>query len=241
MTVSSGVPFRQNRLLASLPLETVERLALHFQPVTLTVRDVLFHPGDAMPDIYFPLSGMVSLIEIMANGTSLETRLIGREGMLPLTAFLGVQRSPRQALIQAGGQALRVPVAVLREQARERAPLRDLLERYAAATLLHTAQTTACNGLHLVEARLARWLLQALDRVEAPTLPMSHRLLGIVLGVRRASITTAAATLQRAGLIRSLHARVEIVDRPGLEAVACECYGKMRRATDEVFAGTQRT
>lgn len=180
---------------------------------------------------------MVSLITDMAKGTALETRLVGREGMLPVVAFLGVERSPRQALIQAGGEALRVPAVMLRELARGVGPLHDLLERYLAATLLHTAQTAACNGLHVVGQRLVRWLLLAHDRVEGASLPISHRSLGLILGVRTASVTTAAGTLQRAGLIRSHYGRLEVVDRAGLEAAACECYALMRSTTEQVFAG----
>lgn len=239
MTTSYTGPFHQNRLLASLPPGTVARLSPHLQPFTFTFGKALLDPGDDMPDIYFPLSGMLSVITVMLTGTALETRLVGSEGMAPLEALLGVQRAPQRLLIQAGGEALRLPGSVLREQARADGPLHDLLERYTAATLLQTAQAAACNGLHTVDARLARWLLLAQDRVDGTTLPMTHRFLGLMLGVRRASVTSAASGFQKAGLIRSLYGRVDIVDRAALEAASCECYSRMRGATEQVFAGMQ--
>ena len=237
MLTQHDAPVRQNQLLASLPIDVAERLASQGQAVELTFRDSLFRTGDPMPDIYFPLSGIVSLIAVMTEGNALETGVVGREGLTPLVAFLGVEQAPQQALIQMAGQALRVPVAVLRQQAREAGPLHDLLERYTAATLLHTTQTTVCNGLHPVEERLARWLLLAQDRAETDQLPMTHEFLGLMLGVRRASVTTTVAILQQAGLIRSHYGTVEVVDRDGLERASCECYARMRDATEQVFAG----
>jgi CRP-like cAMP-binding protein len=239
MTSRRSAPFLQNRLLAALPAEAVGRLAPHLRPVALAFRDIILRPGDTMPDVYFPLSGMVSLIALTDDGTALETGLVGREGMVPLVGFLGVGHSSQELLVQAGGEALRIPVTVLREQAQGTGPLHDLLERYTAAALLQATQATVCNGLHPVGARLARWLLLAQDRAESATLPMSQRFLGLMLGVRRASVTTTAAALQQVGLIRSHYGRVEVVDRAGLEAAACGCYAAMRNATERVFTGIE--
>jgi len=189
-----------------------------------------------MPHVYFPLSGLISVMAVMGTGVVAETRTVGREGMLPLVAILGGERSAREARVQVAGAALSMPVAVVREQARQEGPLHDLIERYTAAALLLSAQTTACNGLHTVSARLARWLLLAHDRGDEATLAMSHQLLGQVLGVRRASVTIAAGALQRVGIIRSHYKGMDILDRAGLETASCECYRSMRGAIEQVFA-----
>jgi CRP-like cAMP-binding protein len=236
MTSDPGAFFRQNRLLGALPLEALERLAVYFEPVPLALRDVLIRPGEAMSHVYFPLSGILCLVSVMNNNRALETGLVGREGMAPVLAFLGIEQAPQEVVIQASGEALRAPATLLREQAQGPGPFHDLMERYTALTLLHTTQNAACNGLHPVEERLARWLLLAHDRIEGDTLPVSQRLLGLLLGVRQASVTAAGAVLQQAGLIRHEYGRVEILNRAGLEAAACECYLLMRAATERVFA-----
>ena len=206
------------------------------EPVELVYRDSIFRPGEPMPDVYFPLSGLVSLVVGVTEGVTLETGMVGREGMTPLVTFLGVNHELQQGLIQAEGRALRLPVDVLREQAREAGPLRELLERYIAASLIQTTQTAACNGLHPIGQRLARWLLLAQDRIEADRLPMTQEFLALLLGIRRASVTSAAAILQRTGLIRSHYGTIEILNRTGLEEASCDCYSYMRRATERVFA-----
>jgi CRP-like cAMP-binding protein len=236
MTAQPGGFFRHNRLLAALPLEVLGRLALYLEPVPLTLRAVLLQPGEPMAYVYFPVRGILCLVSVLANGRALETGLVGREGMAPVLAFLGVAQAPQQILIQAEGQALRIPTDVLREHAHAPGPLHALLERYTALMLLHTGENAVCNSLHPVEQRLARWLLLAFDRIEEPTLQVSQRFLSLLLGVRPASVTSASVKLQRAGLIRHEYGRVELLDRAGLEAAACECYALMRTATEQVFS-----
>ncbi len=235
MTAEPGAFFRRNRLLAALPREALERLALCLEPVSLNLREMLLQPGDPMASVYFPLSGILCLVSPVTGGRALETGLVGREGMAPVLGFLGVVRAPQQILVQADGQALRIPTAELRQQAEGPGPLHALLERYTALALLHTGQNAVCNSLHPVEQRLARWLLLAFDRIEGRTLPVSQRFLSLLLGVRPASVTSASVKLQRAGLIGHEYGQVKLLDRAGLETAACECYALMCEATEQVF------
>jgi CRP-like cAMP-binding protein len=227
--------FPRNRLLTALPPDDLAELLPQFQPVELAIRQVLHEPGKAIGSVYFVETGWVSMLAYMEDGDAAEVGLVGREGMVGLPILLGGDSADLEAMVQATGTALRMDAAALR-QALERIPtLRTLLLRYALLHHEQVTRTAACNGRHQIEQRLARWLLMAHDRADGDQFPMTHEFLSMMLGVRRAGVTVAAGVLQKAGLIRYGGGKLQVTDRPGLEAVTCECYGVVRRAQDSLF------
>ena len=172
---------------------------------------------------------MISIVAMMQDGTAVEVGIAGREGMLGVQAALGDDLSLNEAMVQIPGYALRLPAEVLRREALESAQLRGVLLRYVQAYLNSATQTAACNRAHLLEQRLARWLLTAWDRANTDRLPLTHEFIAMMLGVRRAGVTNAAQSLQSAGLIQYAHGRITIADRDGLEAAACECFAVIKR------------
>ena len=236
-------PAPRNRLLAALPPEDLARLWPRLQPVELVFRQVLHAPEQPITTIYFPETGYVSRLAPLDDGDSAEVGLIGSEGMTGLAILHSGDSDSFELMVQVPGTALSLGAAAFREALDSIPSLRALLLRYALAHFEQVARTAACNNLHHTEQRLARWLLMAHDRVEGDKFPMTHEFLSMMLGVRRAGVTVAAGTLQKAGLIRYAAGRMEITDRPGLEAAACECYGIARRAHDRLLgppAGTSR-
>jgi CRP-like cAMP-binding protein len=227
--------FPRNRLLTALPPGDLAELLPQFQPVELAIRQVLHEPGKAIGSVYFVETGWVSMLAYMEDGDAAEVGLVGREGMVGLPILLGGDSADLEAMVQATGTALRMDAAALR-QALERIPtLRTLLLRYVLLHHEQVTRTAACNGRHQIEQRLARWLLMAHDRADGDQFPMTHEFLSMMLGVRRAGVTVAAGVLQKAGLIRYGGGKLQVTDRPGLEAVTCECYGVVRRAQDSLF------
>jgi CRP-like cAMP-binding protein len=175
------------------------------------------------------------MLASMEDGDAAEVGLIGREGMVGLPVLLGADRDDLEGMVQAPGHALRMDTSAFREALDRFPALRTLLLRYALVHHGQVARTAACNGRHHTEQRLARWLLMTHDRAEGDSFPMTHEFLGLMLGVRRAGITIAAGLLQKAGFIRYERGQMEVTDRPGLESVACECYGIVRRAQDQLL------
>jgi CRP-like cAMP-binding protein len=214
----------QNRLLAVLPPEEIERLALHLQHVPLVFRETLYDAGVISEFIYFPLSGVISTIAIMKDGSSTEVGVVGNEGATDVSVVLGDDISGHRAIVQLGGSAVRLSALVLREELRRDGELRSVLLRYTRFALAQATQSAACNRLHSLEQRCARWLLSMRDRVGADRFPMTHDFLAYMLGVRRPGVTVAAQALQRAGRIRYARGQLTILDGDGLEADACECH-----------------
>jgi len=228
-------PTPRNRLLAALPPEDLARLWPRLQPVELVFRSTLQAPEELITAVYFPETGCISRLAPMDDGDSAEVGLIGPDGMVGLAVLLGGDSESFETLVQVPGTALRMDAAAFREALEGIPSLRARLLRYALAHFEQVARTAACNGRHNSEQRLARWLLMAHDRVEGDEFPMTHEFMAMMLGVRRAGVTVAARTLQKAGLIRYERGRMEITDRPGLEATTCECYGIARRANDRLL------
>ena len=218
----------QNRLLAVLPPEELERLALHFQHVPLVFRDTLYDAGVISEFIYFPLNGVISTIAVMKDGSSTEVGVVGKEGATDVSVVLGDDISSHRAIVQLGGSDVRLSVVVLREELRQDGELRSVLLRYTRFALAQATQSAACNRLHSLEQRCARWLLSMRDRVGADTFPMTHDFLAYMLGVRRPGVTVAAQALQRAGRVRYARGQLTILDGDGLEADACECHGVLK-------------
>jgi CRP-like cAMP-binding protein len=222
-------PGKHNRLLASLPPADLVGLRPHLKDVDLRVGAILQEQGERLDYVYFPHEGIVSLMAVMKQGEAIQTATIGREGAIGLSAGLGPRRSPTRAVVQAAGKAVRVASSQFRRLAEEHQAIRDMIARYGEVLLIQLNQTAACNALHDVEERLSRWLLQARDRVDDNKIRFTHEFLSQVLGVRRPTVTVVARMLQEAGLIRYHRGQIEIINRQGLEARACECYSAMRK------------
>jgi len=214
----------QNRLLAVLPPEELERLAPHFPRVPLVFKETLFEAGESIEFFYFPLNGVISTIAAMRDGSSIEVGIVGKEGATDVAIVLGDDISSHRGFVQLAGSALKLSAAVLREELRRDGELRSVLLRYTRFTLAQATQSAACNRLHSLEQRCARWLLSMRDRVEADTFPVTHEFLAYMLGVRRAGVTVAARSLREAGRVRYARGQLTILDGDGLEADACECH-----------------
>jgi CRP-like cAMP-binding protein len=230
----------RNRLLAALPPADFAALADHLQPAELELKQVLYEPGQKIQTIHVPEGGMVSHVIPLENGHGVEVGLAGREGLVGLPGVLGAERATTEAMVQMEGPAWRIRADELRAAFERSAPLRVLLLRYVQAFHAQVAQTAACNAQHMVDVRLARWLLMQHDRAEQDEFPMTHEFLALMLGTRRPSISVAAGVLQKSGAVRYVHGRVTVLDRAGLEAAACECYGVVREQSDELLGAPAR-
>jgi CRP-like cAMP-binding protein len=216
---------RDNALFAALPQEDAARLHPHLEPRTWALGDVLYDPDRAPAFLYFPTTAMVSLVHTLANGLTGEMGVVGREGVVGVALFMGGASTTSQALIQAAGSGFRLRAAVMHEEFARGGAFHTLLLRYTQALLTQIAQTAVCNRLHTIEQRLCRWLLLTQDRVPPGAVRMTHEFIGQMLAVRRESITLVARRLQAAGVIRYTQRHITILDRQGLEARVCECYG----------------
>ena len=225
----------RNRLLAALPPGDFALLAHHLRPVELEFRRILFEPGRTIEAVHFPESGLVSHGAPLEDGHTVEVGVIGREGLVGLASVLGADRASTEGMVQMGGAARRIRPAELRAAFDRSAALRDVLLRYAQVFHVQVAQTAACNAEHHVDVRLARWLLLMHDRAEADAFPMTQEFVSLMLGTRRPTISVAAAVLQKAGVVRYKHGKMEVLDRAGLEEAACECYGVVREQFDNLL------
>lgn len=218
-----------NRLIAALPAATRDHLAAQFETVPIRVREVLHPVGRPVEHVYFPHSGMGSIITPLRRGVRIEAATIGNEGLLGAAYVLGDALASEETMVQMPGEATRLRVRVLREEFDRDEILRTLLLRYAQILMGQIAQGSACNRAHDIEARCARWLLSTHDRVEGDEFPLTQEFLAMMLGVRRAGVSVAQHKLQQDGLIRYTRGHIIILDRKGLEAVACECYEVLQR------------
>ena len=216
-----------NLLLASLPGKTYRDLLPGLAPATLAFGDVLYEPEARIRNVYFPIGCLVSLLTVADGRLALEVGMVGREGMVGVALALGVAVSPVRVLVQGGGAALRMSAGRFATALRHSLPLQDGLHRYIHTLMSQISRTAACNRFHVVEARLARWLLMTRDRVGSGDFRMTHEFLGAMLGVRRVGVTEAASALQRRQLIKYSRGRIRILNRAGLEAASCSCYVKL--------------
>ncbi|HEX2189236.1 MAG TPA: Crp/Fnr family transcriptional regulator [Longimicrobiaceae bacterium] len=218
----------RNRILAALPDDEWERIRGRLERVELAIREVVFEPNRAIEHVHFPEDAVISILSLMEDGSAVEVATVGYEGMAGVPVFLGAMQMAAQAFAQVPGVAYRMPSAALREELRRGGALPELLGRYTQALFTLVAQSSACNRKHPVEKRCARWLLMTHDRVPGDTFELTHHFLSQMLGVRRATVSEAAAALQGRGLIEYSRGRLGIVDRAGLEAAACICYAVIR-------------
>ena len=218
-----------NRLLAVLAPEERDRLLRGAKSEPVEAHQVLYTAGSEISHVYFPVTGMISLVVKMTDADDVEAMTIGNEGVIGIAVILGVASSTMEALCQIPGRALKVPARAVVEEIRRTASVNRLLLRYAEAMMVQLAQHAACNRTHSIEQRCARWLLMTRDRVASDEFPLTQQFLAEMLGVRRATVTMIAGALHKAGLIDYSRGRIRIVDGRGLERVACECYDVVRR------------
>lgn len=221
---------RENYLLAALPDEEFARIAPSLEPVEWRRAAVLYRYGDKLKHAYFPVSATASLLCTMDDGASIEVAVVGNEGILGASGFMGDDVAQTQATIVHAGMGYQLNIKSLRQAFEHQGALQTVLMRFTQTLMTQMAQTTGCIRRHSVEQQLSRWLLLNLDRAASDDLLMTQELMAGILGVRRESITEAAGRLQHAGLISYTRGHIEVLDRPGLEQEACECYGVMKRA-----------
>ncbi|SEN70404.1 Crp/Fnr family transcriptional regulator [Halomonas caseinilytica] len=227
---------RQNHLLAALALDEYKRLADNLERIELKLGDSLVESGQMMRHVYFPTDCIVSLLCVMEDGDSTEIGVVGGEGIVGISLFMGGETTPSRAIVQSAGTAYRLKGQLLKDEFYRAGPLQGLLLRYTQALLTQMAQTAVCNRHHSLDQQLCRWLLLSLDRLPTNELVMTQELIANMLGVRREGVTESAGKLQRAGLISYHRGRISILDRPGLEARVCECYGVVKKEYNRLLS-----
>ena len=230
------LPNKRNRLLKALPTEEYGRLSPKLRLVELLRGEILYDAGDRADFVYFPLSGVVSLLSVTESGEVIEVGMIGSEGTTCIPVIAHQQEVPYRALIQISGEALKVESDVVREEFMRGGRLHDLLICYTHSLFAEITQSAVCNRFHIGEARFCRWLLGMHDRVESETLSLTHEIISNMLGADRSNITRIAQTLQNEGLIQYRYGSITILDRSGLEAASCECYSVVKQTTERCLA-----
>ncbi|MHB8678957.1 MAG: Crp/Fnr family transcriptional regulator [Rudaea sp.] len=220
---------RKNHLLAAIPEVEWERFVPHLVGVHLGLGDVIYESGTDQPYVYFPTDSIVSLLYVMEDGASAEIAIVGNEGLVGISLFMGGGTTPNRAVVQSGGRAFRMRAQHIRDEFVLAGPVQLLFLRYTQALLTQMGQTAVCNRHHTVDQQLCRWLLMSLDRLPSDELVMTQELIANMLGVRREGVTEAAGKLQRAGVIKYNRGRIRVLDRPRLEGMACECYEVVRK------------
>ncbi|WP_204247555.1 Crp/Fnr family transcriptional regulator [Acidovorax carolinensis] len=225
----------QNQLLAALPDADLQRWLPHLEPVALNLGQVLYESGAAMPYVYFPTNAIVSLLYVLEDGASAEIAVVGFEGLVGISIFMGGGTTPSRAVVQSAGSGYRLRADVIKAEFDHAGAVMHLLLRYTQALITQMAQTAVCNRHHSLDQQLCRWLLLSLDRLQSNQLVMTQELIANMLGVRREGVTEAALKLQRAGLISYVRGHINVLDRPGLEGRTCECYGVVRKEYDRLL------
>ncbi len=227
-------PVPNNHLLASLPPEVTELVAARLEPVDLATGEMLYQAGTVLRHVHFPVTAVVSLVSPLMDGACTEVAVVGQEGVVGVCAFMGGGKALSSAVVQCPGLAWRMSARDIADLSRDHEPVMQQLLRYTQALFTHMAQSSACNRHHALEPQLCRWLLQHIDRQAGDELQVTHERIAGMLGVRREGITGAAQNLQRTGLIRYRRGHMQVVDRRGLEAHSCECYGVVQQAYERL-------
>jgi CRP-like cAMP-binding protein len=225
---------KDNQLLAALPAADLQRWLPHLEVAEMPLAQVLYEAGGVQSHVYFPTTAIVSLLYVMESGASAEIAVVGNEGIVGIALFMGGGSTPSRAVVQSAGLGFCMEAEAIQDEFK-RAPVLHLLLRYTQALITQMAQTAVCNRHHSLDQQLCRWLLLSLDRLTGNDLVMTQELIANMLGVRREGVTEAALSLQRAGLIRYSRGRINVLDRPGLEARTCECYAVVKREYDRLL------
>lgn len=228
-------PTISNKLLAALPARDYKRLSPHLEAIPLELKTILHGEGEAIRYVYFPGEGLVSLLAIMGDGAASEVGLVGNEGMVGLSALLGVDNAPGREIVQMAGAGVRMKAKLMRAEFKRGGALQDLLHRYTHVLFTQVSRSTACMASHKVKERLCRWLLMTHDGARGDTFVITHEFMATMLGVTRAAVTRAAGVLQREKMIRYSRGKVTMLDRRGVEARACECYASVREEYNRVL------
>jgi CRP-like cAMP-binding protein len=232
---SPGANPRNNQLLAALPKEDWLRWKNVLEIVDLPLGQVLYEPGDAITSMVFPTTAIVSMLYVMEDGASAEIAVVGFEGLVGISIFMGGESTPSRAVVQSAGMGFRLPAQFVKDEFNRSHTVMHLLLRFTQALITQMAQTAVCNRHHSVDKQLCRWLLLSLDRLRGNELVMTQELIANMLGVRREGVTEGALKLQDAGLIRYSRGRIAILDRPGLEERTCECYKVVKNEYDRLL------
>jgi CRP-like cAMP-binding protein len=230
---------RRNQLLAALPAAEWERWSPLLELVEMPLGRVLYESGLSLAHVYFPIDSIVSLLYVMEDGASAEIAVVGNEGLVGVSLFMGGETTPSRAVVQSAGRGFRLEAQAMKNEFNRAGPVLHLLLRYTQALITQMAQTAVCNRHHSLDQQLCRWLLLSLDRLQGSELRMTQELIGNMLGVRREGVTEAALKLQAAGLIRYARGHITVLDRPGLEHRTCECYGVVKKEYDRLLPATQ--
>jgi len=233
MSVSRGVA--TNRLLAALPAEEYARLAPELDLIPMTLGWAIYESGGSLCYVYFPTDAIVSLLYVLADGDSTELGVVGNDGLVGISLFMGGETTPSRAVVQSAGHGYRLRASIVKSEFRQGGALQHLLLRYTQSLITQMMQTAVCNRHHSVDQQLCRWLLLSLDRLPSNELVMTQELIADMLGVRREGVTEAAGNLQAAGLIHYSRGKITVIDREKLEARVCECYAVVRRESDRLL------
>src|SRR6202048_3571800 len=225
----------QNHLLAALPTSDYQRLASPLELVPMKLGEVLYESGVQLRYVYFPTTSILSLLYVLENGASAEIAIVGNEGILGISLFMGGETTPSRAVVQSAGHAFRLKAELLKNEFGRFGPTMHLLLRYTQALITQMAQTAVCNRHHSVDQQLCRWLLLSLDRLSVNQLTMTQELIADMLGVRREGVTEAAGKLQKLGVIEYSRGQITVLDRPKLEELCCECYAVVRKESDRLL------
>ena len=226
---------RTNHLLGALPDAEWQRWRPQLEAIELPLGRVLYESGNTLSHVYFPTTAIVSLLYMMEDGASAEIAVVGNEGVVGISLFMGGESTPSRAVVQSAGQGFRLRAQAIRDEASRAGPVLHLLLRYTQALITQMAQTAVCNRHHSLDQQLCRWLLLSMDRLEGTELVMTQELIANMLGVRREGVTEGARKLQKSGLIRYARGRITVLNRPGLELRTCECYAVVKKEYDRLL------
>jgi CRP-like cAMP-binding protein len=230
-----------NQLLAALPAAELERWLPRLEWVEMPLGHVVYESGKVQSHVYFPTTAIVSLLYVLENGASAEIAVVGNEGLVGVSLFMGGGSTPSRAVVQSGGQGFRLSAQAMKEEFDRAGPVLHLLLRYTQALITQMAQTAVCNRHHSLDQQLCRWLLLSMDRLQGTELVMTQELIANMLGVRREGVTEGATKLQQAGLIKYSRGRISVLDRLGLEKRTCECYAVVKKEYDRLLPEKKAT
>ena len=231
----ASADFTKNHLIAALPRDDFQRWRPSLEEVELPLGEVLYESGAVLSHVYFPTTAIISLLYVMEDGASAEIAVVGNEGIVGISLFMGGGSTPSRAVVQSAGKGFRLKAQIMKEEFDQAGPVLHLFLRYTQALITQMAQTAVCNRHHSLDQQLCRWLLLSLDRLQGHELVMTQELIANMLGVRREGVTGSALKLQEAGLIRYARGHITVIDRGGLEKRSCECYAVVKKEYDRLL------